>query len=128
MKQRHNALLLSAVGVVLGIAIWVLSPWLIGKAEPWDADAPLWSLSWLVVAVLGGLAGHVRGVCLPLGYALGQMVVTIQSVFVGQFGALGWLFIGSYAVVAVVLTLALVGAAVLLKRFWRTRSATVDGA
>ena len=117
-----------ALGVVLGVAIWVFSPWLTGKAEPWDADAPVWSLSWLVAAVLGGLAGHVRGICLPLGYALGQMLVTIQSVFVGQFGALGWLFIGGYAVVAVLLTLALVGATALLKRVWRTRSGTVDGA
>jgi len=127
MKPRRTALLLLALGVTLGVAIWVFSPWLTGKVEPWDADAPIWSLSWLVVAILGGLAGHVRGVCLPLGYALGQMLVTIQSV-VGQFGALGWLFIGGHAVVAVLLTLALIGIVAFLRRVWRTRSATVGGA
>ena len=83
---------------------------------------PIWTLSWLAVAVLGGLTGHVRGVCLPLGYALGQMLVTIKSVFVGQFGALGWIFIGTYAAVAVAGTLALAGVIALLKYFWRRRS------
>ncbi len=81
-----------------------------------------------MVAILGGLVGHVRGVCLPLGYALGQMLATIQSPFIGQFGALGWLFIGGYAAVAAVVTLALIAVAALLKRIWRMRSTTVDGA
>jgi hypothetical protein len=117
-----------ALGVALGVAVWVFSPWLTGKAEPWDADAPVWSLSWLVVAVLGGLSGHVRGACLPLGYALGQMLVTIQSVFIGQFGALGWMFIGAHAAAAVLLALALAGMTAMIKRLWRTRDAKFDGA
>jgi len=106
----------------MGATIWIFSPWLTGKIEPWDADQPIWALSWLVVAILGGLPGHVRGVCLPLGYALGQMLVTIKSVFVGQFGALGWIFIGTYAAVAVAVTLALAGVTALLKYLWRMRN------
>jgi hypothetical protein len=105
--------------MLLGAAIWLLSPWLTGKSEPWDADAPIWSLSWLLVAVLGGLTGHVRGACLPLGYALGQMLITVKSVLIGQFGALGWMFIGGYAAVTIVVTFALVGATALVKRLWR---------
>jgi hypothetical protein len=134
MKSKHKAFLLLAMGVVLGVGIWVFSPRLTGTAELWDAEAPVWglapfwTLSWLVIAVLGGLVGRVRGVCLPLGYALGQMLVTARSVFIGQFGALGWMFIGGYAGVAVVVTLALAGATALLKRLWRMRNAKVDGA
>jgi hypothetical protein len=134
MKSRHKAFLLLAMGVALGVGVWVFSPRLTGTAEPWDADAPVWgitpfwTLSWLVIAVLGGLVGRVRGVCLPLGYALGQMLVTVRSVFTGQFGALGWMFIGGHAGVAVVVTLALAGAIALLKRLWRMRNAKVDGA
>jgi len=77
------------------------------------------------MAVLGGLVGHVRGVCLPLGYALGQMLVTIQSLFVGEFGALGWLFIGGYAAVATLATLPLTGATALFKRHWHIHDSKV---
>jgi len=119
---------LLAIGVLAGVAMWVLSPGLTGKAEPWDADAPIWLLSWSLIAVLGGLVGHVRGVCLPLGYALSQMLVIIQSVFIGRFGALGWLFIGGYAAIATLVTLALVGVTALLKGLWRVRPTQVDGA
>lgn len=116
ITPRPKALLLLALGFLSGVAIWLLSHRLTGKAEPWDADASIWLLSWIAVAVLGGLVGHVRGVCLPVGYALGQMLVTSRSVFIGEFGALGWLFIGGYAAVAVVVTLAIVGVTALVKR------------
>ena len=65
-----RAMVLLATGVLPGIAIWLFSPQLTGKVEPWDADAPIWPLSWLLIAALGGLVGHLRGICLPLGYAL----------------------------------------------------------
>jgi hypothetical protein len=122
MSAIRKALAWLTLGIMMGAAIWIFSPWLTGKIEPWDADQPIWTLSWLVVAILGGLIGHVRGVCLPLGYALGQMLVTIKSVFVGQFGALGWMFIGTYAAVAVAVTLALIGTIALLQYLWRMRS------
>jgi hypothetical protein len=124
MTPRRKALALLALGMLLGVTIWLFSPWVTGKSEPWDADAPIWSLSWLAVATLGGLTGHVRGVCLPLGYALGQMLVTVKSAFVGEFGTLGWMFIGGYAAVAIVITLVLIGATAVvmrLRRAWQTR-------
>lgn len=111
MTPKRKAASLLALGAGLGIAIWVLSPWLTGRAEPWDADVPIWPFSWFVVAALGGLTGRVRGVCLPLGYALGQLGVTFRSVFVGEFGLLGWMFIVRYAIVAVAITSAMVGIA-----------------
>jgi len=126
MTPKRKALALLAFGMLLGVAIWLFSPWLTGRIEPWDADAPIWSLSWLLVAVLGGLTGHVRGACLPLGYALGQMLVTVKSVFIGQFGAMGWMFIGGYAAVAVVATFMLAGATVLVKRLWRAKQTRGD--
>ena len=126
MTPKRKALALLAFGMLLGVAIWLFSPWLTGRIEPWDADAPIWSLSWLLVAVLGGLTGHVRGACLPLGYALGQMLVTVKSVFIGQFGGMGWMFIGGYAAVAVVATFMLAGATVLVKRLWRAKQTRGD--
>jgi hypothetical protein len=100
MMTKLTAPVLLTIGVLAGIGMWVYSPWLTGTIEPWDADAPIWMLSWLLIAVIGSLSGHICGVWLPLGYALGQMLITIQSLFVGEFGALGWLFIGGYAAVA----------------------------
>ena len=119
MMTKLTVPVLLAVGILSGVAIWVCSPWLTGTIEPWDADTPIWPLSWFVVSIVGSLVGHVRGVCLPLGYALGQMLITIQSVFVGEFGALGWLFIGGYAAVATLATLSLIGVTVLLKTIRR---------
>ena len=121
MTPRRKALALLALGMLLGVTIWLFSPWVTGKSEPWDADAPIWSLSWLLVAALGGLTGRVRGACLPLGYALGQMLITVKSVFLGEFGALGWMFIAGYAAVTIVVTFALVGATALVRRAWQTR-------
>lgn len=109
MSATRHALWPLMLGLALGVAIWLFSPWLTGKVEPWDADAPIWPLSWLAVAIAGGLIGRLRGVGLPIGYALGQMLVTIKSVFVGQFGALGWMFIGGYAAAAIAVTLMIVG-------------------
>jgi len=37
----------------------------------------------------------------------------------GSLGHWGWLFIGGYAVAAMLLALAIVGAGALLKRLWR---------
>jgi len=126
-RTKHQALTLLTVGVLLGIAVWVFSPWLTGKVEPWDADAPIWALSWLLLAVLGGFVGHLRGVCLPLGYGVGQMLITIRSPFIGEFRALGWAFIAGYAAVAAVVTLAVVGVGGWLKRLWRSHIGRSSG-
>jgi hypothetical protein len=126
MMSKLTAPGLLAIGVLSGVGMWICSPWLTGMIEPWDADAPMWLFSWVLVAVLGGLVGHVRGVCLLLGYALGQMLVTIQSVFTGEFGALGWLFIGGYAAVAILVALSLIGVTTLLKKIRRADSTSVS--
>jgi hypothetical protein len=104
-----KSLALLGIGALLGVLIWMLSPWLTGKAEPWDAEAPIWLVSWLLVAVVGGAIGHVRGICLPVGYALGQMLITAQSAIKGEFGVLGWMFIAAYAAVGACISLMLIG-------------------
>ncbi len=44
MTPKRKALVLLALGVLLGVAVWLLSPWLTGKVEPWDADTPMEAL------------------------------------------------------------------------------------
>ena len=125
MISKLTAPALLAIGVLAGVGMWVCSPRLTGASEPWDSDAPIWMLSWLLIAVGGGLVGHIRGVWLPLGYTLSQMLITIQSLFVGEFGALGWLFIGGYAMVATLVTLSLIGVTAMLKRIHRVHNTTI---
>ncbi len=119
MSPRRLALALFAVGAALGGAIWMFSPWLAGSKEPWDADVPVWQLSWIAVAIGGSLAGRALGVLLPLGYAVGQMLATLGVVLKSGFGILGWLFIVSYGVAAMLGTLLLVAGAALARRFRR---------
>lgn len=126
MMPKLTALRLLAIGVAAGVGMWMCSPWLTGTIEPWDADASIWPLSWLIIAIFGGLSGDIRDVCLPLGYGLSQMLITIQSLFVGEFGASGWLFIGGYAAVAARVTLSLIGVTALLKKIRRTHSHSVS--
>ncbi|MBL8492287.1 MAG: hypothetical protein JNM82_16010 [Rhodocyclaceae bacterium] len=108
-----------ATGIGLGLAVWVLSPWLTDLAEPWDSAGPWWTVSWLLVALAGGAAGRLRGAALPLGYALGQMLATLPAAG-GGFGLLGWLYIGAFALAACLVSLAVAGTVALLRR-WRGR-------
>jgi hypothetical protein len=117
-SPRSSAFRLFVLGAALGIAIWGFSPWLTGKAEPWDAEWPIWPLSWLALAIGAGSIGKLRGLALPLGFAVGQMAWMLKSVFGGEFGALGWLFIAGYAAVSSAVALAMIGVGTLLRR-WR---------
>lgn len=121
MSSRRSALALLTAGAALGGAIWVFSPWLTGAKEPWDADVPVWSLSWIAVAFGGGLTGRAVGALLPLGYALGQMLATLGAALKSEFGVLGWLFILGYGVAAILGTLLLAAGATLARRFRRRR-------
>jgi hypothetical protein len=127
-RTRRHALLLLAAGVVLGAGIWVFSPWLTGHVEPWDADAPIWQASWLLIAIAGGCTGHTRGPLLVVGYALGQILITINGVIRSEFGALGWLFILGFMAAALVVTRTLVAAQALVMHCWRKLRSTDTGA
>lgn len=129
-RPGPEALFMLGIGIALGVALWALSPWLTGRAEPWDAERPIWGLSWVPVALVGGLFGRLRGVCLPLGYALGQMLVTARPLLHADFGmlALAWMFIAGYATVAMAATLVIAAAvAVLARPRRRRRSASARG-
>lgn len=118
--RRWPAGLCFGVGVLLGAALWLFSPALLGRAEPWDAAVPVWSLSWPAIGVFGAAARHVRGLLLPLGDAAGQIAATVPQIVRSEFGVLGLAFIGGGLVVALAVTLALLGAMALLRRHARS--------
>jgi len=105
-----------AVGALLGAALWLFSPAWLGHAEPWDAQAPVWSLSWLGIGALGAAGRHPRGLLLPLGYACGQVAAMLPGLVRSEFGVLGLAFMGAGLLVALAVTLALLGALALWRR------------
>jgi protein-S-isoprenylcysteine O-methyltransferase Ste14 len=113
-------------GLLLGAGFWLLSPALLGHAEPWDAGAPVWTLSWPVIGALGAAAHHWRGAWLPVGYALGQVAAMVRPPWLSEFGALGALFIGAGLAVALAVTLALLGALALWRRH-RAAASSIGG-
>lgn len=118
LRSQRAAMLLLASGVALGVGVWVFSPWLTGHVEPWDAERPIWIASWLAIGFVGGCTGRVRGLLLVLGYALGQMLITIKPVLWLEF-PLGWFFILYWMGAALVMALALVLAQLLVRHLWR---------
>lgn len=114
---RWSAGLCFGIGVLFGGALWLLSPALLGHAEPWDSVLPVWSLTWPIIGVVGAATRHARGVLLPLGDAAGQVAVTVPLMFRSEFGAFGLIFIGGGLLVALAVTLVLLGVIALWRRY-----------
>lgn len=106
LRQRRDGPSQSALGAritlsfvvatAFGAGVWALSPWLTGKAEPWDASLPVYCLCML-------LGGFVFAMLCPrlfwiavLGIYLGQ--VTYYFLFIGSPGATVVLLLLSVAV------------------------------
>lgn len=106
-----------------GLGFWGMSPWLTGTAEPWDGDVLVWMGAWLVAALLGGAIGTSRalwhGICLPLGFAWGQILFTSGPLFRGDWrlAILGWTFVMAYAFVSTVLVIVMVAVLARVKAY-----------
>lgn len=114
--QHWPAWLCFGVGALLGAALWLFSPVLLGHTEPWDAAAPLWSLSWPAIGVLAAATRHLRGLLLPIGDAAGQVAVTMPQIVRSEFGVLGLAFIGGGLMIALAIALTLLGVMALWRR------------
>jgi hypothetical protein len=99
MLKTRRRFVIVIVASVLGAAIWALSPWLTGYAEPWDANAAYYPFSLFGAGVLLGLT-------LPgdlpfhyLGAYLGQLAFMLAFLEVGPLIGLGLIFLGAYTLV-----------------------------
>lgn len=75
-NRNRNRIRLLISGLLLGFLVWVLSPWLVGQGEPWDADWPFYA----IVMVLGG---GILGAIWPRHFLLAY-----GSIWLGQCAAL----------------------------------------
>ena len=105
--RRWSAFLL---GLVLGAAIWLLSPWITGRSEPWDAEGGYYAGGLLLSGVVGGLVLPLHWASVTLGIFAGQLLVIIGGILAdpasGGLWPLGVLFLAFYS------SLALLGAVV----------------
>ena len=89
------------VGVGLGALLWLLSPVVASRREPWDAPAGYYVGALLGAGILGGLAAPTHWSSAALGIFAGQALVLIGGVLTtpasGGLWPLGLVFLSFYS-------------------------------
>jgi len=99
MPRTKRRFLIAIVSLAVGAAIWALSPWLTGCAEPWDANTAYYPLSLFGAGVLLGLALPGNLSFHYLGAYLGQLAFMLIFLPVGPLIGLGLIFLAGYTLV-----------------------------
>jgi hypothetical protein len=86
----HPGALVFAGCAVAGALIWVASPWLTGKREPWDAQGFFYLGSLVAVGLVSGVVAPRRYFATWGGAYVGQFVGTLLSGPIGSLAPLGW--------------------------------------
>jgi hypothetical protein len=90
------------IGVILGAAIWLLSPWITGRSEPWDAESGYYPGALLAAGVIGGLLIPMHWSSVTLGILVGQVLVILGGILAdpasGGLWPLGLVFLAGYSV------------------------------
>jgi len=68
------------VGLVIGLAIWLIPARLLGQSEPWDGNSPAYPLALFGSGLLLGLLAPGKPGAAATGVFLGQLVVLIYRV------------------------------------------------
>lgn len=94
------------IGLILGAAIWLLSPSITGHSEPWDAEGGYYAGALLATGALGGLLIPFHWSAVALGILAGQVLVILGGVLAdpasGGLWPLGLVFLGVYSMLALV--------------------------
>lgn len=88
-----------AVSAVASAAIWVLSPLLVGRQEPWDADGQFYLLALVVAGVIAGFVTPRPLWAHYLGAFVGQLAYEVSFLPMGPLLVLGIAFLLGYSVV-----------------------------
>ena len=100
IKNEFRTTFVTAVGFLLGMAIWWASPRLTGHTEPWDANSHYYSLSLLIAGFTAALAHPKRFWLAPIGIYFGQFVYAFLYLPGGPLWILGLLFGVFYCLLA----------------------------
>jgi hypothetical protein len=92
------------MGLGLGAAIWLLSPLVTGRREPWDAQGLYYLGALFGSGVVGGLLAPHAWFSVAVGILVGQALVLLAGVVrdpaSGGLWPLGLVFLAFYSVVA----------------------------
>ena len=104
MPRSRPALAAFLIGLVIGAAIWWLSPLITGRREPWDAEGGYYAGSLLGAGVLGGLLLPEHSHWFVAGIFVGQVLVLLGAVLrdpsSGGLWPLGVVFMALYSLLA----------------------------
>lgn len=93
------ALTVSAIASAL---IWVLSPFLVGHREPWDADGYFYVLALIVSGLIAGLLAPRPLWAHYVGALVGQLGYELLFLRIGPLFVLGAAFLLGYSLIFVV--------------------------
>jgi hypothetical protein len=97
------------LGLILGAGIWLLSPWLTGRSEPWDAEGAYYAGSLFASGAVGGLLFPQHWPSVTLGVFTGQLLVILGGVLAdpasGALWPLGLVFLAAYTMLTLVAAL-----------------------
>jgi hypothetical protein len=97
------------LGLILGAGIWLLSPWITGRSEPWDAEGAYYAGSLFASGALGGLLLPQHWPSVALGIFTGQFLVILGGVLAdpasGALWPLGVAFLAGYTGLAFIAAL-----------------------
>ena len=71
------------VAFACGMAIWLLSPMVTGRVEPWDAKGPYYWLALFGAGLLAGMIDPAGVKTAPLWVVAGQSAAILAGVFFG---------------------------------------------
>ncbi len=113
---RAAQLSVAAAGIVLGAAVWALSPSLSGVTEAWD-HPPYYITSLFIAGLLAACCGPRQFWLAPLGIYVGQTLYAVLFLPGGPLWMIGMVFGAASSIVA------LAGAAVpfVIRRLLRPR-------
>jgi hypothetical protein len=86
--SRRTVLL---VGLVVGLAIWLVPARVFGQAEPWDGNGPAYPLALFASGFLLGVFGPGKPAAAATGIFLGQLMVLMFRVVTSPENSELWL-------------------------------------
>jgi hypothetical protein len=91
-------------GTMLGTTVWLLSPLVTGRSEPWDAEGVYYIGSLLAAGALGGFVWPEHWRTVAAGVFAGQLLVLLTGVVMspedGGLWPLGVIFLAGYSFLA----------------------------
>jgi hypothetical protein len=95
--MKHRAAPAIAIGAIIGVAIWAISPWATGHKEPWDAEGLFYAASLIAGGLISGLV-----IPRPLwaqyaGSVAGQLSYELLFLKIGPLFLIGAVFLLGYS-------------------------------